>query len=122
MPTTIETAERLARETIEVLAGRLANAVSYAEAYGHDGRTVVIDGSAFSPSSRVLPNGSRVWDLDNADAWEAWDNAVSEWLDTFEVHCDDSDGREDDPSYVWTFSWDNGCLFGIHPDDDDPDH
>lgn len=113
--------ERLARETLNVTRGHATNACAYAEAYGHEGRTVVVDGSTHSPSTRALPGASVVWGMEDADAWTAYDEIVGDGCEEISVQCHDSDGREDDPEYAWTMVWEDGCLFAIHPDAESDD-
>lgn len=121
---TVQEAERLARETVEIMRGRIVNAVRFCEAYEGTDRTCVLDGSMYSPSSRALPNGERVWrasvdstDPTSMELWEAFEDITSE-LESVEV----PDGRTDsDCPDDWTVGWEDGCLFAYAPEYDQRD-
>lgn len=113
-----ERAEALAATTVAIMTTRCAQACAYAEAYGHEGRIVVVDGSQYAPSTRALPHGGRAWN-EESEFFSLWDDAVSDALDQLTVQCTDNDAQRDDPEYAWTFSWEEGCLFAIHPDHED---
>lgn len=103
--------EQLAAETIEILRSRCIDAVRFAEAYGHEGRTIVADGSMLSPSDRALPNGERAYQSEPPTSFETWRDLVDAFLADFTVP-EDTDGEPDD----WTFGWEDGCLFAYAPE------
>jgi hypothetical protein len=109
---TPEQAERYARQATEIVASRFEAAVRYAEAYGHEGRAIVIDGSQYSPSTRAVPYASIVWDSDSAEAWEAFEDYLDRAVDGMIVPEDTDSESPDD----WTLSWDDGCLFAVAPE------
>lgn len=107
---TVKQAEQLAEQTLTIMRSRAVDAVRYAEAYGHEGRTCVVDGSMYSPSTRALPNASRAWEAGD-DAWTAFDEIVGDGVEQITVPEDtDSDAPDD-----WSLSWDEGCLFAYAP-------
>lgn len=46
---TVQEAEKLARETVEIMRGRIVDAVRFCEAYEGTDRVLVIDGTQYSP-------------------------------------------------------------------------
>jgi hypothetical protein len=110
MPTP-RTIEQRATETIEIVRSRFEDAVRYAEAYGHEGRTLVVDGSMYSPSTRALPGASWVWEHCTAEDWQTYDEIVGDATEDFTLPEDtDSDAPED-----WYSMWEDGCLFAVAP-------
>jgi len=58
-----------------------------------DQHELVIDGSMFSPSDRVLPGGDPVYQNGTDDQWETFRSAVDRATDQFNMF------------------WEDGCLF-----------
>lgn len=110
---TTQDVERIARETVEIMRSRIVDAVRYSEAYEGTDRTCVVDGSMYSPSTRALPNASRVWQADNYDGlWEVFVDITDE-LENVTV----PDGRTDsEHPDEWTVGWEDGCLFAYAPE------
>ena len=102
--------ETIAAETIAILRDRAVNAIRYSEAYEGTRRTVVADGSQYSPSDRVLPRGELMFQA-GPDAFWAWSEAVNEFIDSFELN-EDSDGEPES----WSLFWEDGVLWASLPE------
>lgn len=110
---TITEAQNRASETIEVMRGRITNAVRYCEAYEGTSRTLVVDGSMYSPSTRALPGAAAVWEQADDEAWQTYEDIVVDGLEQFSV----PDGRTDEaePEH-WSVGWEDGCLWAYAPE------
>lgn len=62
-------------------------------------RTLLCDGSMYSPSHRALPRGEYVYQLDDMDLWEAYTEGVDAGAE-----------RTVAPDDVAVY-WEDGCLF-----------
>lgn len=42
-------------------------------------RRVLIDGTAYSPSTRAYPHAEQVWELDDPEAWSYFEGKLDDW-------------------------------------------
>jgi hypothetical protein len=118
---THEDVQQLAREAVEIMQGRIVNAVRYSEAYEATDCTVVLHANHLAPSLRALPNGERVWsasfDQDSPELWETFVDGTDA-IEAIEV----PDGRTDsDEPDVWVISWEDGDLWAYAPEHEQRD-
>lgn len=104
-------AEQAARED----GVRLAGAVQALRARGFRGRTVLVDGTQYSPSWRALGGGGAAWELSSEAAEAATEGpGSSAGADVCEAYSEQLD-RETDALGAY---WDDGCLWWASEDFD----
>jgi hypothetical protein len=106
--------ERQAAEISEVVRSRAEDAIRYCEAYEGRRKTVVIDGSMFSPSSRAIPGMENAYQSMDDEDWYLLDEIVQEAIDAYELD-EDTDGSPES----WSLTWDDGMLVASLPDLED---
>lgn len=107
---TPQDAERLALDAF----GRLSVGARFASMLlmtHQDERQCIIDGSQYSPSWRVLPEGERVYRAAGSSPFH--EELIEAFEETLDHEIDQWSTRHED-----TMLWDNGCLYVCGPEFD----